>query len=220
MAPDGVGTRPRLVLASSSPRRRELLASAGLIFEVRPVDVDETPTLGEGPSQLVARLARAKASAGVRPAPERSRDEVGSGSGSTPAEVVLAADTVVAVDGEVFGKPTSASEARTMLSRLSGRSHDVFTGVAMAGDGDRVEVVVERTEVRFRTLDAAEIDCYVASGEPMDKAGAYGIQGRAGLFVERVDGSYHNVVGLPLHALEQLCWAVGVPLMTWVDCRP
>ncbi|MEM8925939.1 MAG: Maf family protein [Actinomycetota bacterium] len=203
MAPNGVGSRPRLVLASASPRRRELLATVGLRFDVLPVDIDETPESGESPSALVERLARTKATEGLT----RCGDATC---------VAIGADTVVALDDEVFGKPESAAEARTMLSRLSGRSHDVYSGVAVATQ-EGVDSQVERTLVHFRPLSAAEIDCYVATGEPMDKAGAYGIQGRAGIFVDRLEGSYHNVVGLPLHVVDDLCWRAGVSLNNWTD---
>ncbi|MEL7208359.1 MAG: Maf family protein [Actinomycetota bacterium] len=204
MAPNGVGSRPRLVLASASPRRRQLLESAGLRFDTMPVDIDETPGADEPPAVLVERLARAKAAEGLCRLADKHR------------VVVIGADTVVALGDEVFGKPASASEARTMLSRLSDGSHHVYTGVAVA-TGTRLEAMVDTTVVHFRSLDAAEIDCYVASGEPMDKAGAYGIQGRAGIFVDRVEGSFHNVVGLPLHVVDQLCWSVGLCLTTWVE---
>lgn len=204
MAPNGVGLRPRLVLASASPRRRQLLESAGLRFEVLPVDIDETPESGELPVALVERLARAKACEGLARLGDKRR------------VVVIGADTVVALGDEIFGKPTSASEARTMLSRLSGASHQVYSGVAVA-TCTRIEAKVDTTIVHFRPLDAADIDCYVSSGEPMDKAGAYGIQGRAGMFVDRVEGSFHNVVGLPLHVVDELCWLVGLSLTTWVE---
>ncbi|MEM9131599.1 MAG: Maf family protein [Actinomycetota bacterium] len=199
MAPNGVGSRPRLVLASASPRRRQLLEAAGLPFELTRADIDETPEADEAPGPLVERLARTKAEAGLASLEDPSR------------AVVLGADTVVALDDEIFGKPTCAAEARTMLSRLSGSTHHIFTGVAVATPA-RTEAVVETTVVWFRRLDAAEIDCYVATGEPMDKAGAYAIQGRAGMFVERIDGSFHSAVGLPLHVVDRLCRSVGLDL--------
>lgn len=204
MAPNGVASRPRLVLASSSPRRRALLDEIGIRPEICPVDVDETPEIGERPVDLVRRLARSKAEAGL------------AASACTNRVVVVGADTIVALDNEIFGKPASAAEARTMLSRLSGRSHQVMTGVAVATH-DSIETGVDTTVVHFRELDAADIDCYVATGEPMDKAGAYGIQGRAGLFVDRIEGSFNGVVGLPLHLLDQLCFGVGWSLTTWVE---
>lgn len=203
MAPDGVGFRPRLVLASASPRRRQLLDSIGVTTESCPVDIDERPEPGELPADLVLRLARSKAEAAMNVC------------GCGRRMVVIAADTVISLDGEIFGKPGTDAEARTMLSRLSGRSHQVLTGVAVA-TADRIESAVETTLVHFRELDAADIDCYVASGEPHDKAGAYGIQGRGGLFVDRIEGSFHSVVGLPLHVVDQLCFSLGWSLTTWV----
>lgn len=206
MAPNDVGYRPRLVLASASPRRRELLRSAGVDPDVEGADIDETPLLREPPCELVVRLAQRKAEAVLARCGERERGR---------RIVVIAADTVVTVDDEIFGKPTSDAEARTMLSRLSGRCHTVVTGVAVSV-ADRCEVAQESTMVWFRPLDAADIDCYVASGEPRGKAGAYAIQGRGALFVERIEGSYHCVVGLPLHVVDRLCASVGWPLSTWV----
>lgn len=184
----------RLVLASASPRRRELLAALGLDFEVRPVDLDETPLPGEAPPDYVTRLALAKASARV-----------------APGEWVLAADTVVVIDGALLGKPAGPDEAREMLARLAGREHEVFTGVAVLHDGEprRVAAAVERTAVRMASLSSAEIDWYVATGEPMDKAGAYAVQGLGALLVEAVFGNYTNVVGLPLPATRRLFAELG-----------
>lgn len=211
MTPDGVSSRPVLVLASGSPRRRELLEAIGVSMEQVTAGIDETPLEGEEPADLVLRLAQAKGQAACREL------EVAA---SGRRHVVIAADTVVALDGEVFGKPCCDAEARTMLSRLSGRSHHVYTGVAVVAvgpgvDPDRQAAAVDDTLVYFRPLDAAEIDCYVASGEPRDKAGAYGIQGRGGLFVEAIKGSYHNVVGLPVAMVDDLCASVGWSLATW-----
>lgn len=188
---------PRLVLASASPRRRELLALLGLEFAVRPVDLDERALAGEAPADHVRRLAREKAAASA-------------GEG----ELVLAADTVVAVDGEILGKPSGAEEARRMLARLSGRAHEVFTGVALrlGGSSPREAVAVVRTAVRFAPLTGAEIDWYVASGEPFDKAGAYAIQGLGALLVEEIEGNYTNVVGLPLPATRRLFGELGLEL--------
>jgi len=202
MTPNGVGFRPRLVLASASPRRRELLAAIGVDCEQLAVDIDETSQCGEQAAELVKRLARQKATAAL------------DASGCCDRLVVIGADTVIALDGEIFGKPRCDPEARTMLSRLSGRSHHVLTGVAVV-TSKRIEVAVVDTRVFFRPLDAADIDCYVASGEPRDKAGAYAIQGRGGLFVERIEGSYHGTVGLPVHTVDALCSLVGWPLSTW-----
>ncbi len=171
----------KLVLASASPRRREILANAGFEFDVRPAPVDEAPRPGEDPLEHVKRLAREKAQA------------VALG----PGEVVLAADTIVTVDGEILGKPAGAAEAREMLEKLSGRWHEVLTGVCVR-HADGCVVDAERTRVFFLSLTAREIDDYIASGEPMDKAGAYGIQGLASKFVHRLEGCYFNVVGLPV----------------------
>ncbi|MEM7339794.1 MAG: Maf family protein [Actinomycetota bacterium] len=202
MAPNGVSYRPRLILASASPRRHQLLAALGVAAEQRPVDLDETAEPGETPDALVLRLATAKAEAGLADA------------GGEDRTVVIGADTVVALDGEIFGKPACPAEARCMLSRLSGRRHQIFTGVAVATAG-RTECAVEVANVSFRELDAADIDCYVATGEPLDKAGAYAIQGRASLFVNRMEGTYQSAVGLPVVALDVACSRVGWPLATW-----
>lgn len=173
---------PTLVLASGSPRRREILDRLGYRFLVRPVDIDETPHPAEGAHAYVERLAREKARALTR-----------------PGEVILAADTVVVLDGELLGKPCDANDATAMLLRLSGRDHQVSTGVAVLDvDRDHLAAEVETTTVRFAPLKPAEIAWYVASGEPMDKAGAYAIQGLGSLFVEAIDGNYSNVVGLPV----------------------
>jgi len=182
-------TGSRLVLASASPRRRELLALLGRPFEVVAVDVDEAPRHGEAPEALVERLARTKAAAAAQ--------QVG------PRAVVVAADTVVVVDDRVVGKPADADGARAGVAALAGRSHRVITGVAVRRD-DVEECAVETTVVWFRSMTAGEIAAYVATGEGRDKAGAYGIQGIGGRFVERIEGSYHNVVGLPLTSVERL----------------
>lgn len=173
-----------LVLASGSPRRRELLTRLGVPFRVVVPDVDETPHDAEAPAALVRRLAEAKA-AGV------------------DASVVLAADTVVELDGVVLGKPTDPDDARRMLRSLSGREHAVRTGVAVRRKGE-LSIEVVTTTVRFVELDAAAIDRYVDSGEPVDKAGAYALQGRGGVFVESIAGSPSNVVGLPLATVARM----------------
>ncbi len=183
---------PPLVLASASPRRRELLSRLGLPFVVRPADADETPLPGESPRALVIRLALVKARQVAR-----------------PGEVALGADTVVALAGRVLGKPADDAEATAMLRRLSGREHEVWTGVALVAPGGDGEPPRERaaaclTKVAFRALSAAEIAAYVASGEPRDKAGAYGIQGGAAAFVSGLDGEHSNVVGLPLPLVGEL----------------
>lgn len=175
---------PLLVLASRSPRRRELLSRLGLDFVVIPSDVAEEQYTSLPPVARVTALARAKAEAVAR--------------GLTEA-VVVAADTLVVCEGRVLGKPASREEAEAMLTFLSGRTHEVYTGVAvMSVPGGVCRETWERTEVRFRRLSEREIKAYVATGEPLDKAGAYGIQGRGALLVEGIAGDFFNVVGLPL----------------------
>lgn len=171
-----------LILASRSPRRAELLAAAGFTFEVLAVDVDETPRVGESPRDYVERLAVEKAQAVAA---------------RRPGEVVLGADTTVVVDGRILEKPRDAADAAAMLRALSGRAHEVLTGVAVVAPG-RTRTGVESTLVWFDPLSDEEIARYVASGEPLDKAGAYGIQGLASRFIPRIEGSYTNVVGLPV----------------------
>jgi septum formation protein len=180
-----------LVLASASPRRRELLAQAGYTFEVRPAHVPEDPLPGEEPIAYVVRLAREKAEAVYRQMAERTEATAGNGL------AVLGADTTVAVDGEILAKPEDAADAARMLRMLSGRTHRVITGVALA-TSDGTEVAAEVTAVRFVALADEEIAAYVATGEPMDKAGAYAIQGGAAKWIPRIEGCYFNVVGLPL----------------------
>lgn len=171
-----------LVLASQSPRRAEILRNAGIPFIVRVPDVDETPHQGESPEHYVLRIAWIKAQA------------VHAG----PGETVLGADTTVVLDGEMMGKPADEAEARCMLERLSGRRHEVLTGIAILRENGAPVRTWAATSVWFATMTAGEIDDYVASGEPMDKAGAYAIQGLASKFIEKVEGSYFNVVGLPI----------------------
>ena len=188
-------------LASRSPRRRELLAQIGvrfhlLLFRSRPgeaPDVDERPLDGEAPDKYVERLARAKAEAGWRRMMQRN----------LPPAPVLAADTTVALEGTIFGKPVDREEAAKMLGRFSGRTHEVLTAVALKHD-DWMESALSRSEVRFKTLGAREIEQYAASGEADDKAGAYAIQGRAARFVVELRGSYSGVMGLPLYETGQL----------------
>lgn len=188
----------RLVLASASPRRRDLLARARYAFETVPAQLDERRGAEETAEAYVARLALEKASSvAARLAADGDR-------------IVLGADTVVVLDGDILGKPRNAGDARRMLRRLSGRSHDVLTGVAVVR-GDARRRAVERTRVTLAALDDATIDWYVATGEPDDKAGAYGAQGIAARFVERIDGSYTNVVGLPLVLVGRLLREVGAP---------
>ena len=171
-----------LVLASRSPRRAELLAAAGIPFEVLAADIDETPREGEAPGAYVERLAIEKARAVL---------------GLRPDAAVLGADTTVTIDGLILGKPVDASEATAMLRRLQGRAHDVFTGVALVST-EGVQSAVDRTRVWFNSMTDEDISWYVESGEPVDRAGAYAIQGLASRFIPRIDGSYSNVVGLPV----------------------
>lgn len=192
--------RPCLILASASPRRRELLTAAGFSeLIVRPAIGEELPPPGCTPSETVMSLALQKAREVANRSPE-------------PDAIILAADTVVVLDGDILGKPRASADAIAMLSRLSGRSHEVFTGVAIL-QGSQCLTRFARTEVFFRSLAPAEITAYVATGEPMDKAGAYGIQGRAGFFVERLEGDYCNVVGLPLYLTGQMLKELDVELL-------
>ena len=170
-----------LVLASRSPRRREILQQAGIPFVVRPAEVDETPFRGEVARDYVMRIAREKAGAAT----------------ATRGEIVLGADTTVAIHGELLGKPLDAADARRMLRLLSGRRHEVLTGICLRPEGRVVEDCAE-TSVWFAPLSSQEIEDYAASGEPMDKAGAYAIQGLASKFIQRIEGCYFNVMGLPV----------------------
>jgi septum formation protein len=190
---------PLFYLASQSPRRRELLAQIGLVPAIVDAEIDETPLPGEMPAAYVERLARAKALAGWQAL---------AGAG-LPPRPVLGADTAVVLDGEILGKPRDADDACAMLARLAGRSHQVLTGVSLC-DGRDQRSVVSSTEVTFTALDAARIARYVTSGEPLDKAGGYGIQGLAATFVERIDGSYSGVVGLPLFETAELLRQFGI----------
>lgn len=184
---------PRVVLASASPRRRELLTLIGIPHEVRPADVDESLPPGEAPAVYAERLARAKASS-VPP-----DDEV----------LAIGSDTIVVIDDLVLGKPRDRDDAARMLRTLSGRTHTVYTAVAVRR-GDRLASGVEHVAVTFRALGDAAIASYIATGEPMDKAGAYGIQGFGATIVERIDGDYFAVMGLALGRLVELMARVGV----------
>jgi septum formation protein len=187
----------RVVLASASPRRHELLGMIGIAHEVDPADIDESVRAGESDTDYALRLATEK---GVAVAARH------------PDALVIAADTVVVVDGRIFGKPVDGADACRMLRVLSGRTHVVHTAVAVVRDaGRRVESEVESTRVTFRALDDGEVAAYVATGEPMDKAGAYGIQGYGATIVERVEGDYFTVMGLALRQLVSLLERVGVP---------
>jgi septum formation protein len=179
-----------LILASASPRRRELLAQVGYKFEVRPAHIPEDPLSGEDPIVYVTRLAREKAEAVFRDLAAASPKP-----GKNIA--VLGADTTVTLDNTILGKPQDAADATRILRLLSGRSHRVITGVALAS-AEGTEVAAEATAVQFLTLSDVEIAAYIATGEPMDKAGAYGIQGHAARWIPRIEGCYFNVMGLPL----------------------
>lgn len=185
-----------MILASASPRRAELLRSAGVDFDVLVANVDESIRAGETAARHVGRLAEEKA---IRVLPQ---------AGQRP---VLGADTVVVVDDQILGKPADAADATRMLRLLSGRTHQVLTGVALISAGSPTRhLQIASTTVEFATLTEAEIAAYVASEEPMDKAGAYAIQGRASRFVTRIDGSYSNVVGLPVAVVYELCKRAGL----------
>jgi septum formation protein len=178
-----------LILASASPRRRELLDAAGLSHLVDPVDVDERAAPGETPEAYAERVAREKALAGAN---------------RHPFAQVLGADTIVVVDAAILGKPQDDADARRMLRLLSGRAHEVLTAVALASPGRELAARIERTRVWFAELSEREIDWYIATGEHRDKAGAYAIQGRASRFIPRIEGSYSNVVGLPVATVIQM----------------
>ena len=196
-----MNTNNRIYLASRSPRRRELLQQIGIAFEAlllredlrRGADVDETLIPGESPESYVSRVARAKAEAGWHRIASRR----------LLPRPVLAADTAVVLDGEIIGKPADARRAHELLRRLSGRTHHVLTAVAVAREA-RVETALSISAVEFRELADGEIRLYVASGEPLDKAGAYAIQGRAAVFVRAISGSYSGIMGLPLFETAEL----------------
>ena len=199
----------RLYLASKSPRRRELLKQIGVNFEVLLLrefpatrqDIDETPVADEPPDQYVLRVARQKAEVGALRVQERR----------LPAMAVLAADTSVVLDNDVIGKPADAQAAAATLRRLAGKTHRVYSAVAISQWG-QANTTLSVTEVRFRELSDEEIRRYVASGEPMDKAGAYAIQGRAAAFVAGISGSYSGVMGLPLFETVELLKKINFPL--------
>lgn len=183
-----------VILASQSPRRRDLLDLIGITHVVRPADIDESVLPGEAPVPHCERLARTKAATLAAQA---------------PASVVIAADTIVVLDDAILGKPTDVTEARATLARLSGRTHTVHTAMTVAHQGCTVSAV-ESVQVTFRALTADEIAAYVATGEPMDKAGAYGIQGYGATIVERIDGDYFSVMGLGLRRLVALLAELGL----------
>lgn len=193
-----IRTSVLLHLASASPRRREILTALGLEFSAAGVDLDESERPGEAPDAFVRRLAEEKAQA--------ARSGVAAGT------VVLGADTAVVLDGEIFGKPGNRDEGVSMLLRLSGRTHDVLTGVSVVGL-ESTETRCSRTRVRFRDIDPEEAENYWHSGEPADKAGGYGIQGRGGIFVAGLEGSYSGVVGLPVYETAKLLTAAGIRIL-------
>jgi septum formation protein len=188
----------RIILASASPRRAELLRAAGIDFDVMPAKVDESVHASETPNAYVRRVAEAKVRALA---------------GRAEGRIVLAADTTVVIEGEMLGKPIDDQDAKRMLRMLSGRSHDVLTAVALyrgpGGSAPLETVAVERTQVEFAPLTDSEIDWYVATGEPRDKAGAYAIQGYGSRFVTHINGSYANVVGLPVALVMEMFKAAG-----------
>ena len=186
-------------LASASPRRRQLLEQLGLRFEVMVADVDEAQRPGEAPEDYVSRVAEAKAQAVVQ--------RLGS-----PTLPILAADTAVALDGAILGKPRDRADGIEMLSRLAGRSHQVLSAVAL-WHGGRVRKAISRSRVSFRAISSEEAAAYWASGEPADKAGGYGIQGLGGVFVESLEGSYSGVMGLPLFETAVLLKEAGIDVL-------
>ena len=185
----------QLILASQSPRRRELLGLTGLPFIVRSADIDETMDPGKAPFDEVARVSRCKALAVPR----------------EPGDVVIAADTIVVCAGQVLGKPKDEADAFRILSLLSGRDHEVMTGMTVLR-GDEIVTHTEVTKIHFRQLHPEEIRAYIATGEPMDKAGAYGIQGGAALFADQMEGDYYNVMGLPVCRLAMILRSLGLPI--------
>ncbi|HEY8085807.1 MAG TPA: Maf family protein [Methylophilaceae bacterium] len=193
---------PKIYLASRSPRRGEILRQIGVDFEVLPSDIDESVLPGEAPEQYVLRLAREKALACIQVISRRG----------LPAMPLLAADTSVCVDSEILGKPENNEHAAAMLRLMSGRRHITHTGVAVA-HGDRIEVLLSSTQVEMKQLSEVEIAAYVASGEPEGKAGAYGIQGLAGSFISRIEGSYSGVMGLPVFETVQLLNQFGIEVL-------
>ena len=188
-----------IVLASASPRRRELLEMLGVRdFEICPAKGEEKPEDGKSPDELVCLLSAAKA------------EEVKANCGED--DIIIAADTIVWCGGRVFGKPKTEAEAKSMLRELSGKSHEVYTGVTLI-KGEKIISEAECTKVHFRQLADEEIEAYVKSGEPMDKAGAYGIQGKASLFAEGIEGDFFNVMGMPLCKLGKMLKTIGVSLL-------
>jgi septum formation protein len=192
---------PLVYLASRSPRRVELLKQIGIHCEILPADIDETPLMNEQPTDYVIRLARQKAEAGLQNALV-----------SKKPLPVIAADTTVELEGIVLGKPENNAEAKHMLEALSSRTHQVHTAVALAWQG-KIEVILSSTQVEMMTLNTAQIDAYVRSGEPKDKAGSYGIQGLAGAWIKHIEGSYTGVMGLPVYETATLLRAHGLTVI-------
>jgi septum formation protein len=193
---------PFIYLASRSPRRAELLQQIGVQFSVLPADIDEAELENEDPAAYVLRLARTKAEVCMQML-AREKLEI---------RPVLAADTTVCIDGYILGKPVDAAEARDMLQRMSGRRHEVMTGLAIATEVE-AQALVSVTQVEMAALTAEQIEAYIASGEPFDKAGAYGIQGLAGTFIKRIEGSYSGVMGLPLYETALLLGRAGIRVL-------
>lgn len=190
----------KLILASSSPRRAEILRNAGFDFEVVPTNVDESHRPGESAANYIRRLAEEKARAAAR---QVANDA------AADSTFIVGADTVVVIGNEILGKPSSAAHAREMLHRLSGKTHEVYTGLSvLQGDGTASRTAAETTRVTFAVLSEQEIEDYIATGEPFDKAGAYAIQGRGGKFISRIEGCYFNVMGLPLARLYAILHAL------------
>ena len=187
--------KPILILASASPRRQELLREAGIPFELRPAHINEDQHAGEPPLEFALRMAREKALAVAQ---------------RYPQSYVLGADTIVVIDNDVLGKPSDAADAARMLRLLSGREHQVTTAVAVVSPGGNTAIRSATTQVFFRKLTEEEIDQYVAGGEPMDKAGAYAIQGGASRWTDRIEGEYSNVVGLPLSLVTEMLRKAGL----------
>ena len=179
---------PKLILASGSPRRSEILGFVGWEFEKQVADIDETELSGENPKDCVRRLAKEKA---------------GAVASNRKGSVVLGADTIVLIDGEIVGKPIDLNDARVMIKKLSGRWHEVLTGVALVRDS-KSSIGVQTTRVKFKELSDSEVEFLVEKGEPLDKAGAYAVQAQAALFIEKIEGDYWNVVGLPINLVYRM----------------
>jgi len=193
---------PYIYLASRSPRRAELLQQMGVRFSVLPADIDESELENEDPAEYVLRLARTKAQVCLQMLAHENLE----------MRPVLAADTTVCIDGCILGKPADEAEARDMLQRMSGRRHEVLTGLAIATNTE-VQTMVSITQVEMAVLSTDEIAAYIASGEPFDKAGAYGIQGLAGTFIKRIEGSYSGVMGLPTYETALLLGRAGIRVL-------